>query len=117
MVVPDGESAGDVLGEAAEMLAHALADRFERLEAGGARCGVDADALDRAMVDGDEHRRRTLAGDGRSQVRTPHRVDRLRDDGPVVAARATRRSDPRRGAFGMSAATKSTPAFSSPSRK
>src|SRR5689334_25026189 len=57
MVVPDGETAGDVLGEAAEMLAHALADRFERLEAGGARCGVDADALDRAMVDGDEHRR------------------------------------------------------------
>jgi hypothetical protein len=36
---------------------HPLADRFERLEAGGARCGVDADALDRAVVEGDEHRR------------------------------------------------------------
>src|SRR5690348_1710858 len=49
------------------------------------------------MVDGDEHRRQALAGDGRGEVGAPHRVHRLRDDGPVVATWATRRSDPRRG--------------------
>ena len=40
MVVPDGQAAGGVLGKAAELVAHALTDRFERLEAGGARCGM-----------------------------------------------------------------------------
>jgi hypothetical protein len=44
MVVPDGEAASHILVEPAEMLAHALTDRFERLEAGRPRCGVDADA-------------------------------------------------------------------------
>jgi hypothetical protein len=54
VIVPNGQAAGDVPGEAAEMLAHALTDRFERLEASGALCGMDADALGGAMVDGDE---------------------------------------------------------------
>src|SRR3954462_13605805 len=49
------------------------------------------------MVDGNEHGRQALAGVGRAEVRSLHRVHRLRDDGPVVAARATRRSDPPRG--------------------
>ena len=49
-----------LLGEAAEMLAHALAKRFERLEAGGARCGVNADARwTEQWSTCDEHRRRT----------------------------------------------------------
>jgi len=39
MVVSHGETFGDVLGEAAEMPAHALADRFQRLEARGAGGG------------------------------------------------------------------------------
>src|SRR5690349_24747753 len=79
MVVPDGKAAGDVVGEAAEVVAHALTDRFECLEAGGARRGVDADALDRAMVDRNEHRRRALARYRRGQIGAPHRVHRLRD--------------------------------------
>ena len=37
---------------------------------------VDADALGRAVVDGDEHRRLPLAGPGGGQVGAPHRVDR-----------------------------------------
>jgi hypothetical protein len=32
---------------------------------------MDADAFDRAVVDGDEHRRLALAGDGRGQVGAP----------------------------------------------
>ena len=88
---------GDVLGEAAEMLPQTLTDRFQRLEAGRSRRGVDADAVDRAMVNSNEHRRLTLAGDGRGQIGSPHGVPRPRDDGPVVAAWAMRRADPRRG--------------------
>jgi hypothetical protein len=78
VIVSHGEAAGDVLGEAAEIVARALADRFERLEASGAPCGVDADAFGGAVVDGDEDRRLALAGDGRRQVGAPHRVHRLR---------------------------------------
>src|SRR3712207_3206825 len=38
------------------------AQRLEGLEAGGAERGVEADALGRAVVEGDEHRRLALAG-------------------------------------------------------
>jgi hypothetical protein len=74
VVVADGEAAGDALGEAAEVAAHALADRLQGLEAGGAPRRVDADALGRAVVDGDEHRGLALAGPGGGQVGAPHRV-------------------------------------------
>jgi hypothetical protein len=68
VIVSDGKTAGDVLGEAAEVVAHALADRFECLEAGRTRCGMNADALGRTVIKGGEHRGLTLAGDGRGQV-------------------------------------------------
>src|SRR4051812_47052411 len=71
VIVPDGEAAGDVLGEGAETVAHALADRFERLEASGARCGMDADAFGGAVVHSHEHRRLAFAGDRRGQVGAP----------------------------------------------
>jgi hypothetical protein len=45
VVVSDGKTLGDALSEAAEVLAPRLADRFQRLEAGGACMGVDADAF------------------------------------------------------------------------
>ena len=45
MVVPQLQSARDAVCEAAEMTPHTLPDRFQRLEAGGARMGMDADAL------------------------------------------------------------------------
>src|SRR5690242_19617314 len=94
MVVPDGEACCDALGEAAEMAANALPDRLQGLEAGGSERGMEADALGRAVVDGDEHRGLTLAGDGRGQVGTPHYVHRLGDEGAVVAAWSTRRAHP-----------------------
>jgi hypothetical protein len=43
------------LREAAEVAAHPLAERLQRLEAGGAVRCVDADALSRAVVDDDEN--------------------------------------------------------------
>src|SRR5690349_20337535 len=59
MIMTHGEAASRMVGKAAERLADAaLADRFERLEAGRALRGMDADAPGGAMVDRDEHRRR-----------------------------------------------------------
>jgi hypothetical protein len=45
VVVSDGETCGDALGEAAEAASDALADWLQRLEAGGVERGVEADAL------------------------------------------------------------------------
>jgi hypothetical protein len=56
VVVADGEAAGGVLLDAAEALGDALPDRLQRLVPGAVQGGVDADALGRAMVDGDEDR-------------------------------------------------------------
>jgi len=65
MIMTHGEAASRMVGEAAEMLADALADRFERLDAGRVLRGMDADAAGGAMVDREEHRREALAGDRR----------------------------------------------------
>ena len=65
------EADGDILGERAKALAHCLLDRLERLEAVGAPAGMDADALGRAVVDGDEYRGLALAGHHRGQVGPP----------------------------------------------
>ena len=46
-----GQTAGDRLGEPAEMLPHALADRLQGLEAGGPCMRVDADAFGGAMIE------------------------------------------------------------------
>ena len=45
MIVAQGETAGHVLAEGAEALAHRLPDRLQGLEAIGAAAGVDADTL------------------------------------------------------------------------
>ncbi len=45
VIVAHGETARNVLGEPAEVPANALADRFQRLEPGGAGMGVDPDAF------------------------------------------------------------------------
>ena len=91
----DREPASDPLSKAAEVAPHPLPDWFQRLEAGGPACGVDADTLSRAVIDGHEHRDLSLTSEGRGQVGAPHRVHRLRDDGAVVVARASGRADPR----------------------
>ena len=88
MVVPDGEAAGDAFGETPEIFVQPLADRLERLEAGGARCGVDADAFGGAMIHRDEHRRLAFAGNRAGQVGAPHRIDGAGNDAALMAARA-----------------------------
>src|SRR4029453_7732262 len=45
MIMPDREPAPDPLTKAAERALYPLPDWFQRLEAGGPACGVDADAL------------------------------------------------------------------------
>src|SRR3954447_11961391 len=94
MIVPDGQTAPDLLGESPEAAPHALADGLKCLKAGGPARSMDAHALGRVMIDGDEHRDLTLAGDGRGQVGAPHRVHRRGDDGAVVRARAPGHPDP-----------------------
>src|SRR3954471_21605556 len=90
VVVAQPEAGGDPLGERAEALAHRLRDRLERREPVGAAAGVDADALGRAMIDGDEPRRLALAGHDRGQIAAPHDVDPLGGDPAVMGSRAMR---------------------------
>src|SRR3954462_1555674 len=45
VIVPHGQTAPDPLSKAAKAAPHALADRLERLKAGGPARGMDADAL------------------------------------------------------------------------
>src|SRR4029079_6077698 len=89
--------------EGAEVLAHALTNGLERLEAIGASAGVEADALGRTMIDGDYCRatvsaarvsslqgRLAFASDDAGQVGAPHEIDPLGGDGAVVGPRAMR---------------------------
>jgi len=87
MVMPHGQTAGNRLGNPAEALPHALADRLQGLETSGLCMGVDADAFSGAMIDRDEHRGLAFAGNRRRQVGAPHRVDRVGNDGTVMVAR------------------------------
>src|SRR3954463_11905899 len=65
VIVAHGETAPDPLSKAAKAAPHALADRLERLEAGGPARGMDAHALGRVMIDGDKHRDLPLTREGR----------------------------------------------------
>jgi hypothetical protein len=96
VVVAHGQTAGDRLGEPAEMLPYALTDRLQGLEAGGPGMRVDADAFGGTMIDRDEHRGLAFAGKCRRQIGAPHRINPFRDDGAVVVARPPRRAGPRR---------------------
>jgi hypothetical protein len=108
VVVADSKATGDVLGEAAEVAPDTLAKRLERLKAGGTLRRMNADALGRTMIDGDKDRDLTLAGDGGAQIGAPHGVDRLGDDGPVVAARPARRAAARGASRSCSRISRST---------
>src|SRR5258707_1936432 len=90
MVMPHGQTVGDRPGESAEVLAHALANRLQGLEAGGLWMRVDPDTFGGAMINRNEHRGLAFAGNRRRQVGTPHHVDRVGDDGAVMVARPTR---------------------------
>jgi hypothetical protein len=90
------ETDSDALSESAEAGAHALPCRLEGLEACRPERGVDADALDRAMVDADENQGLPLSGHGGGQVAAPRQVDPLGADRAVVRLRAVRAADPAR---------------------
>ena len=94
VIVAQLQAAGDPLGEGAEAGAHALTERLERLEAGRAAGGVDAQAFGRGVIHRDEDRGLALAGQGRGQIGGPHLVDPLGADGAVVGLRAMRPPDP-----------------------
>src|SRR4051794_473559 len=90
MIVAELQAGGGALGESAEMLAHRLPYRLERLEAISPLAGMDADALGRAVVDGEEHGGLAFASHDAGQVGAPHRIDPFGGDRAVVGARATR---------------------------
>src|SRR3954464_10652747 len=90
MIVAELKAGGGALGEGAETLAHALTNGLERLEAIGTAAGMKADALGRAVIDGNEHRSLTLAGHDRGQIAAPHDVDPLGGDPAVMGPRAMR---------------------------
>jgi hypothetical protein len=90
VIVAQRQTVGHVLAEGAEALAHPLPDRLERLEAIPAAAGVEADALGRAVIDGDEHRGLALASHHRGQVGAPHKINAVGGDRAVVGARAAR---------------------------
>jgi hypothetical protein len=95
MVVADGQRRSDPLVEAAELLAHALAERLQRLEPIPRQVGVDADALTSAMVDGHEDTDLALlGGHGRRHVGPPTLVEAIGDDGPIMGLGALGMPDP-----------------------
>ena len=53
---------------------------------------MDADAFGGAMIHRDEHRSQPLTRERGRQISSPHGVDRLGDDGAIVAAWAARRT-------------------------
>ncbi len=67
----DGKTAGDGLAKPTEVLPHALPDRLQRLKAGGSCIGMDPNTFSGAVINGDEHRRLTLAGDRGRQIGAP----------------------------------------------
>jgi hypothetical protein len=61
VVVAQLQATRDALAEGAEAGAHSLAQRLERLEPSGAAGRVDAQALGRGVINGDEDRGLALA--------------------------------------------------------
>src|SRR6476661_8688608 len=103
MIVAELKAGGSAFGEGAETLAHPLPDRLQSLEAISAAAGMKADALGRAVIDGNDcsvtvsaarvsslQGSLALAGHDRRQVGAPHYVDPLGGDLAIMGARAPR---------------------------
>ena len=98
MVVQDRQSGGDPPVEAAEVLADALAERLQSLEAVAREGGVEADALAGAVIHRHEDEDLSFfGGHGRGRVGPPHHVGSFRDDSPVVGLGAVGMANPLRG--------------------
>ena len=78
VVVADPEAPGGALGDGADALEDALPDRLERLVACAAPGGVDACALGRAVVEGEDGEPSALGGEGGGPAGAPHGVDPAR---------------------------------------
>src|SRR4051812_2668240 len=85
VVVAEPQPGGDVPAEGTVAPTDSLLDRLESLKAVRAAAGMNAKALGRTVVDGDEHRRLSLAGHYRGHVGPPHGVDPLGRDRAVVS--------------------------------
>ncbi len=95
VVVADAEPGSGAPGEGAGALAHPLAERRERLEAGAVSGGVDADALGAVVARGDEHRDLAFPGPGGGHADAPRHVQDGGNDGAAVVARSAGCADPR----------------------
>src|SRR5213593_2560290 len=97
-VAADPESAGDVLCEAAEHVAHALPQRLERGPAIADLRGVPAHELVNAVIDGaEEPTPAVLLGVEARRVGAPHLIRAGRDNRAGVRRVAIRRSQAPRG--------------------
>jgi hypothetical protein len=60
MIVTNGQAAGDILADGAEVPSYALAQRFEGFKTGPTSGGMNADALSVVVIDRNEDRRLAL---------------------------------------------------------
>ena len=98
VVVAESESPREVRLVAVEVLPEPLPQRLQRLEARARSRRVDADALLRAVIDGDEDGGVPLAGgEAGGRVGPPHLVRPLGGDRPVVHPRSAPTPDAGRG--------------------
>ena len=75
--------------ERAELLTHALTNRLQRLEAGGAPRRMDADPFEGAMINADEDRDQSILLRHRAgRIGAPHLIRTLGRDRPVVDPRS-----------------------------
>ena len=89
MVVPDGEAAGDVLADSAEVPSHALAQRLKGFKAGAAPSGMNDDAPGVVVIDGNKDHGLAFGG----PRGWPTRLDASRSFSRM--SRSTRRGDAR----------------------
>jgi hypothetical protein len=93
-MVSDLQALRDIGADRSEAAPDALADRLERLVARRLRAAMDADALGRAGIDGDEQRGLPLAGGAGRDIGPPHLIPARHGDRAVLGARPARRSRP-----------------------
>src|SRR5690606_29701606 len=101
--------AGDLRAEPPAAPPPPLPARLQCLPARRTGRRMHAHQLGRAMVDRDEHRRRTLPQrDRRREVRPPHQVRRLGENRPLVRPRSPRAAAASRASFPPAARSRTT---------
>ena len=84
-IVTHRQPIGGLGADGSEMAKHALADRFQCLEAIAAPGGMDPDRLGVGVIDRDEDARDALSGgDGLGHAGSPDGVHRVGDDGAIM---------------------------------